>query len=86
MPRKALNRLYHMSENPINNDTLLALLLSLIPQDNERLREKALLLATFGNLKQAIGAMEKYLLFAQNSDLDLSKDKELLEKMKNYLN
>ncbi len=75
-----------MSENPISNEELLRLLLSFVPQNNEALKEKALLLATFGNLKEAIVAMEKYIAFAKDEEIDLTKDKELLEKMKSYLN
>ncbi len=75
-----------MSENPISDEGLLRLLLSFVPQDNEALKEKALLLATFGNLKEAIIAMEKYIAFAQEEDIDLTKDIDLLEKMKSYLN
>ncbi len=75
-----------MSENPMSNEELLKLLLSLVPENNESLKEKALLLATFGNLKEAIFAMEKYIAFAQEEDIDLTKDIELLEKMKSYLN
>ncbi len=75
-----------MSENPISNEELLQLLLSFVPENNEALKEKALLLATFGNLKEAIAAMEKYIAFAKEEELDLTKDTELLEKMKSYLN
>ena len=75
-----------MSENPISNEELLRLLLSFVPENNEALKEKALLLATFGNLKEAIAAMEKYIALAKEEEMDLTKDTELLEKMKSYLN
>lgn len=74
-----------MSENHINNEDLLKLLLSFIPNENESLKDRALLLATFDNLKEAIHAMEQYIQSAEAEE-DVSKEKELLEKMKNHLN
>lgn len=74
-----------MSENHMNSNELLKLLLSFIPPANEALKDRALLLATFDNLKDAIEAMETYIANA-DPDEDTSKERDFLEKMKNHLN
>ena len=74
-----------MSENHMNSNELLKLLLSFIPPGNEALKVRALLLATFDNLKDAIEAMATYIANA-DPDEDTSKERDFLEKMKNHLN
>ena len=74
-----------MSENHMNSNELLKLLLSFIPPGNEALKDRALLLATFDNLKDAIEAMETYIANA-DPDEDTSKERDFLGKMKNHLN
>ena len=75
-----------MSESHTNKEDLLKLLLSLIPNDDENLQQRAILLASFDNLKEAVTELEDFVLKSTEAGIDAHPEKELLEELKKELN